>query len=71
MTERRQRSSGSEGRLSWRARLTFPAQQEVHAKDRNPQADLSARSPATLAVLLLARLTGQRLSFKDKASLKT
>lgn len=37
--------------------MTFPTQQEVHAKDRNPQADLSARSRATLAVLLLAQLT--------------
>ena len=80
-TEGRQRRSGSEGRWSWRARLTFPAQQEVHAKDRNPQADLSAHSPATLAVPLLARLThyvscaldvwGHRLSFRDKAAFKT
>lgn len=42
-------------------RLTFPAQQEVHAKDRNPQADLSARGPAALPVLLLARLTLREL----------
>lgn len=79
--QRRQRRSGSEARWSCRARLTFPAQQEVQAKDRNPQADLSARSPASLPVLLLARLThkaswgldvwAQRLSFKDKTSLKT
>lgn len=56
-TERRLRRSGNAGRWGWRARLTFAAQQEVHAKDRNPRADLSAHSPVSLAVLLLARLT--------------
>lgn len=46
---------GSEGGWSCRASLTFPTQQEVRAKDRNPQADLSTRSPALLAVPLLAQ----------------
>lgn len=55
--ESRLRRSENERRWGWRARLTFPTQQELHAKDRNPRADLSAHSPATLAVLLLAQLT--------------
>lgn len=42
---------------SWRARLTFAAQQETRAKDRDPQADLSPLSPATLLLLLLALVT--------------
>lgn len=46
---------GSVGGWSCRASLTFPTQQEVCAKDRNPQADLSTCSPALLAVSLLAQ----------------
>lgn len=56
--KRKRRDGRKESEGGWRCRacVTFPTQQEVHAKDRNPQADRSACCPATSDAPLLACL---------------